>query len=719
MMIMMISLSSMLQWRIRAVGIHMSISLLLLLLLLALPSFTSAQLDTVRNFCRRFGHQTAVIDRRLYIDGGFLNYNPLSQYPTNYSNTGLFYQDLDVLSARGMPQLYANLTKNASIPSVSGGTLWADTVNKRFYLFGGEYEQQQQAPSSQFTLWSFNTLSQEWESFGQPAQTVINGVSYGAGVSVSERGEGYYYGGWMSMANDSVATSTLIRYDMDANAWTNSTGPDSVRRAEGAMVFLPIGDGGMLVYFGGVQQPSTNGSSVVGQPMEQVFLYDVLSSKWYVQNATGTVPQMRRRFCAGAAWAADQSSYNIYIYGGAGMPPNTAGFDDVYILTIPSFQWIKLYPSDGNVTGQYPHHSLTCNVVAGNSQMLIVGGTFPTSGGLCDVPDQFGTHNLDLGQQNPEHAPWYLFSPNLTTYAVPKPIRDVVGGSAGGGATRTTPARGFANPDLKVLMTRKASIANRTPTRAVPEPTGDGNEGRGGRDGGMHLSTGAIAGIVVGAVVAAVAVLLGCCRSARRRHRRRRQLGQCDGSRGIPSELVGSGTQQTQPQPWSPASCPNTTSTTYTPTTSPYPMPSLFLSQQQQHPSLQSPPVELEAPPPGTTGFWYAPSGVQYELLSSETTAAAGITQGHGIVHNTGGNNDGIAREGSPAWVPQTKIDSEGRVWVQVATSPAAASPSSIAPVSGSSGDVGGGGVHDNAMLARPTPEETAEPRKHLTYYHP
>jgi hypothetical protein len=27
-----------------------------------------------------------VIDRKLYIDGGFINYNPLSQYPTNYSS---------------------------------------------------------------------------------------------------------------------------------------------------------------------------------------------------------------------------------------------------------------------------------------------------------------------------------------------------------------------------------------------------------------------------------------------------------------------------------------------------------------------------------------------------------------------------------------------------------------------------------------------------------
>jgi hypothetical protein len=213
-----------------------------------------------------------------------------------------------------MPQLYANLTKNSTIPSVNGGTLWADDINKRFYLFGGEYHQQ--PPSHEFTLWSFDTIYQKWESFGSPAEDEIGAVSYGAGVSVAETGVGYYYGGWMS--NSTVpgwkdppkAMSRLVKYDMNSNTWSTDPGPDSVGRAEGVMVFLPIGDGGMLVYLGGVQDIHGNGSWV-GQPTETIFLYDVLSSKWYAHNATGAAPPMRRRFCGGATWAPDQSSYNM------------------------------------------------------------------------------------------------------------------------------------------------------------------------------------------------------------------------------------------------------------------------------------------------------------------------------------------------------------------------------------------------------------------------
>jgi hypothetical protein len=42
--------------------------------------------DPVNDFCRRFGHQTAVIDRKLYIDGGLIQWNPISQNPLNYTS---------------------------------------------------------------------------------------------------------------------------------------------------------------------------------------------------------------------------------------------------------------------------------------------------------------------------------------------------------------------------------------------------------------------------------------------------------------------------------------------------------------------------------------------------------------------------------------------------------------------------------------------------------
>ncbi|KAK0711230.1 hypothetical protein B0H67DRAFT_602045 [Lasiosphaeris hirsuta] len=600
---------------------------------------SAAQLDPIKNFCRRFGHQTAVIDRKLYIDGGFINYNPLSQYPANYTN-------LDVTGSGGMPQLYANLSKNNTIPTVNGGTLWVDDVNKRFYLFGGEFAQNPPAPF--FTLWSFDTINKEWVSFGTPGHPTVNGISYGAGASVSERGEGYYYGGWMS--NNSIlgwpgppiASSNMIKYDMATNSFFNITGPDSVRRAGGSMVFIPIGDGGMLVYFGGVQDLYFNGTTT-GQPMEEIFLFDVLSSKWYTQNATGDVPPMRRRFCAGAAWARDQSSYNIYLYGGSGMPPETAGFDDVYILSIPSFQWIKMYP-DTNGTGQYPHHSLSCNVIDG-AQLIIIGGTFPLSD-QCDVPDQFGSHNLDMGQQNPDKASWKLFRSNLTSYAVPGIIISAVGGSAAGGATKTAPATGFSNPDLQVLMTRKANIAVRTPTRpiATATNTSDASER-------IHLSNGAIAGIVVGAGSALIAALMGCFWFIHRHRRRSREAGPITPSgTGAGAETASSAGVRAMTSfsgPWSRRSTANTAS--YAPSRN----SSLPISPFQRQPSsaFRGPPAELEAQPVPGSNVWHPPDGLTYELVNTRHAVSPSLYGGS---------------SGSGSGEPHTKIDSEGRLWVRV-----------------------------------------------------
>jgi hypothetical protein len=185
-------------------------------------------------------------------------------------------------------------------------------LNKRFYLFGGEYYQ---TTAAAFKLLSYDVLNDHWDSFGPPTTTITT-VSWGAGVSISERGEGYYYGGWNSNATtpgytgDPIAVSNLVKYNMDTNVWTTSTGPDPTPRAEGVMVYLPASDGGLLVYFGGISQPYGN-STTVGVPMSTIFIYDIASSKWYNQTASGDVPDMRRRFCAGATWASDRSSYNM------------------------------------------------------------------------------------------------------------------------------------------------------------------------------------------------------------------------------------------------------------------------------------------------------------------------------------------------------------------------------------------------------------------------
>jgi len=208
----------------------------------------------------------------------------------------LTYNDLNVTN-EGMPQLYANLSKNSTIPSVSGGVLWSDEVNKVFYQFGGEY---QDSPQPFDALSSFDAVLNQWNQTEMPDS--YNRVSWGSGVSVNDRAEGYYFGGWMNnrtipgWSGNPMATSNLIRYDMIKGAFSNNTGPDSTGRAEGYMVFLPASDAGLLVYFGGILDYQ-NGT-MTASPMSTIYVYDILSTNWYTQAANGDVPVARRRFCA-------------------------------------------------------------------------------------------------------------------------------------------------------------------------------------------------------------------------------------------------------------------------------------------------------------------------------------------------------------------------------------------------------------------------------------
>ena len=49
-----------------------------LLVFCALSANVQYPQDPLKNFCRRYGHQTAIIDRKLYIDGGWIYANPIT-----------------------------------------------------------------------------------------------------------------------------------------------------------------------------------------------------------------------------------------------------------------------------------------------------------------------------------------------------------------------------------------------------------------------------------------------------------------------------------------------------------------------------------------------------------------------------------------------------------------------------------------------------------------
>ncbi|KAK4542854.1 hypothetical protein LTR36_006043 [Oleoguttula mirabilis] len=252
---------------------RISISLLILPII-GQPSVAQQEqaVDPLGDYCRRFAHQTTIIGDRLYIDGGLVDYGG-SVYPDTIkaTNTFLLYLDLKTLDGN-FPVEYANLSKPPNVPSVQGGFLWADTVNQLFYLYGGEYIWTT-PPPSQFTLWAYDALYDTWNATSsEAAASGVLSVSFGAGAVVDNRALGYYYGGWQSNATvlgwngNPIAQPGLIKYDMLGKTWTNPTFIDGIPSAEGVLIYIPASDGGMLVYFGGVQR--TSHGSYPGVPLD-------------------------------------------------------------------------------------------------------------------------------------------------------------------------------------------------------------------------------------------------------------------------------------------------------------------------------------------------------------------------------------------------------------------------------------------------------------------
>ncbi|KAF2651405.1 hypothetical protein K491DRAFT_665552 [Lophiostoma macrostomum CBS 122681] len=479
--------------------------------LLLLTFFTfcglSVQEDPLKDFCRLFGHQTAVVDRQLYIDGGYVNWSPVSDSSINYTSTWLRNGHLDTEN-EGFPQ-ESLLTKNATVPSVAGGILWPDTANKILYSYGGEYGNGQ---PEDYKMWYYDIVYNTW-NVSNSTETDIQRAAWGAGATAQDRALGFYYGGWLN--NKSVpyyasetALSTLLIYDMLADTFRNETGPDDIPRAEGAMVYLPTG-AGMLVYFGGIQQPYGN-STIEGANMTDIHMYSIFDNKWYTEKATGDVPDPRRRFCAGVAWSDDRSSYNIYIFGGASVGDGV-GFGDVYVLSLPSYRWIKFWPTDAdnNFDPTGTHHSLTCDVV--NSQMIIMGGQF-TQKTACDAPAMYGQHGLDLGKSNPSQAKWATFNPSLTTYQVPAEITSTIGGSGAGGATALSPSPTWANEGMPAYFSEPYTPSTRAATRALTVQTSNPTSSSPGTSSGKS-NNGAIIGGAVGGSLGALALvgLIGFC----------------------------------------------------------------------------------------------------------------------------------------------------------------------------------------------------------------
>ncbi|KAL8993695.1 MAG: hypothetical protein Q9188_007262 [Gyalolechia gomerana] len=233
--------------------------------------------------------------------------------------------------------------------------------------------------------------------------------------------------------------------------------------------------------------------------MENISVYDVAHERWYQQEATGDVPSKRAKGCSIVVSAEDKSSYSIYLFGGSGVKWSGENDGNVYVLSIPSFKWIRV---TGDTDLRWRHQ---CHLI-GNNHMLVVGGQTPGDVEILDLNlsgcDNNPKFSQGLGIFSLNDHVWSTFYDPVNgaaPYQVHPSISRVIGGNTSGGAVKRQPDKGFSSELLRDLLGVERQNSSGAGLPAPPSATAN-TKPTSHPHTSEAPSAGGIAGIVIGVV---------------------------------------------------------------------------------------------------------------------------------------------------------------------------------------------------------------------------
>ncbi|KAI9832844.1 MAG: hypothetical protein M1826_001010 [Phylliscum demangeonii] len=199
-----------------------------------------------------------------------------------------------------------------------------------------------------------------------------------------------YYGLSFLAAGDTVPIGGMLVLDPSntgAPKWKNLTDGNGSRGTriplidEGEMVYVRAGNRGLWMAVGGYDT-SYNGTQFRHalwlwdqRGMDQISVYDIESSTWFTVTATGDVPRNRTLLSSTVSSSPDDSSFQITLHGGWDLY-NDAALEDVYVLAIPAFVWIKITDINNAdlQSGKVDRPRAQVPAVWGNREMIMLGG---------------------------------------------------------------------------------------------------------------------------------------------------------------------------------------------------------------------------------------------------------------------------------------------------------------------------------------------------------
>ncbi|KAI1267168.1 hypothetical protein F5Y18DRAFT_330766 [Xylariaceae sp. FL1019] len=513
--------------------------------------------NSPKDVCKRWAAQSALLNGTLYYYGGRSITNP--DQVDNQWNNDFITLDLTTSWSIDSPPL-KGLPQPSGPPAISEGYLWNSFDS--LFLYGGQFDYPSSLPTSVST-WQYEIASAKWTEFQSPttsdgqysddAGVPVQRAAEGAGISVPELGLSWYFGGHLDWATTEgwsnwirrIYLKSLLEFthpgyaNSQVRSLDNAGAPDGgtyrnitwageqnqdgfTERADGVIVYVPGwgADGIVLGLGGGVVGEDETTDAFAS--MSTIDVYDIASSQWYHQETSGDdIPQVRVNPCAVIFSAADASSFNIYMYGGQNLVPvdEQKQYSDMWILTIPSFTWIRV-----DATGDEPAARAGHSCAARDGQIIVVGGYIGNNTG-CESPGIYAFDASNLKWQDSFNAGDHAADANWDNsvlggsygYQVPDPVQSVIGGSSDGGATATTPASGPATAGP--FKTGKPPVwtvtaAGQTATVTNSSPGSTSTVGNGDSNSSSHDSArkgGLIAAGVIAGLAGLLALYLGFC----------------------------------------------------------------------------------------------------------------------------------------------------------------------------------------------------------------
>ncbi|KAE9364056.1 hypothetical protein N431DRAFT_489847 [Stipitochalara longipes BDJ] len=534
----------------------------------AAPTVNGSDHDLSQHFCRLWRHQSVYADGKIYVDGGN-TYIPDNGTTFNTQPLGDFEQGMnDVILVIDLSSNFTNqdtfpysvLDKPPDVPNaLIEGTLWYSQITRKIYQLGGWFSTNNQADPGyiakvpESAIWELSIDSYSWE---KSSFTVVNTGSKidrpGAAnaCDAPSLNKSFIFEGYVQKRSDADYANYTVNSEfkylegmlqLDTNpsntppVLSNVSVPSYIGpRMNGAMIYVPVGSQGVLVLIGGqtTDNPTPYGIGIQNANAGNtninnsfVDIFDVETGYWFRQETFGVpdIPPGRSDICTILVTAEDKSSFNIFMIAGVETYNSVIAYEDMWVLTLPTFQWVKVHTRPGGIYGH------TCHAVGEN--LLVIGGmqTTDTGGNVRNCSTHMPAEIFSLAQM--EYTGVFDFAGASRPAPVPTDVVKLIGGTSSGGAVVTKPSV-WSDLYLQYIFTPNLPRPSYTPTYTLANVTSTSSPPASSPKHKSHIAP-IVGGVVGGLIFLALLTILGLYLF--RRHRKNTPPDQPGNSAELPT----------------------------------------------------------------------------------------------------------------------------------------------------------------------------------------